>query len=237
MSIITAIANDGNLKTLIQGEYNLELGEICEQHLADYLTANGLIAYRACQRFVKAEVLNKRNESYKECLAWAEDAKTEAKQLEEYAHISCQLKCNNFDHLVKQMFKPNFKPHPKYQVLAGDPAMDYSLLRPHQRDVLVKLDKVRRLSVEVKALTPSAFEFAQIQIGCCEKYDHKRFKVNAIVLINQDTGEAWVASGEKSEMLKQRTKSGDDGLSYAVERSRLTPLDVWIDVTKDMYGL
>ena len=91
--------------------------------------------------------------------------------------------------------------------------------------------------MEVKALTPRAFDFAQIQIGCCPKYDDKEFRIAAIVLINQATGEAWVASGDKSEMLKQRSADNHGTFSYAVERSRLTPLDIWIDVTRDIYGL
>lgn len=237
MSILTNIATDGKLTTDVAIGYDLALGERWEQLLADYLTASVFTAYRACQQFVKTKVLKERRKNYKQCLEWAEEAKTEAEKLEEYSHISCQLRCDGKTHTVQQMFKPNFKPHLKYRVLDGDPAMAWELLRPHQRDVLVKLDKVRRLSVEVKALTPRAFDFAQIQIGCCPKYDLKRFKVEAIVLINQETGEAWVASGDLSEMLKQRTKNGDDDFSYAVERSRLTPLDIWIDATKDMYGL
>jgi hypothetical protein len=226
MSIITAIANDGNLKTLIEGEYNLELGEICEQHLADYLTANGLPSYRACQRFVKSDRLKSRRKQWQ----YAIDE-------QEYSELSCQIKYDGIVHVEREMLKLDFMPHPTYKVLTGDPAMDCSLLRPHQRDILVKIDKVRRLSVEVKALTPRAFAFAQLQIGCCPKYDNKKFRIAAIVLINQETGEAWVASGEKSEMLRQRTKNGDNGFSYAVERSRLTPLDIWIEVTKDIYGL
>lgn len=226
MSIITAIANDGNLKTQIEGEYNLPLGEICEQHLADYLTANGLLAYRAKQRFVNAKVLKSRRLGYR----WAIDEL-------EYSELSCQLRCDGNAHILRQMFKPNFRPHPTYKVFAGDPAMDKSLLRPHQRDVLVKLDPVRRLSVEVKALTPSAFDRAYIQVGDIRKYDDKQFRVDALVLINQATGEAFVFTGDTSEMYRQKDADGAGGFSYAIEKAKLTPLDIWIDATKDIYGL
>jgi hypothetical protein len=237
MTILTGAHPSVNLQTQVAGEYNLELGERWEQLLADYLTAQGLPSYRACQKFIKAKVMSSRLELWRVCLEFANVAKTEAEALKEYQEVSCQLRVSGKDHRVRQMFKPGFKPDPNYKVLQGDPDVDYSLLRPHQRDILVKIDRVKRLSVEVKALTPSAFDRANIQIGCCEKYDKKEFRIGAIVLINQATGDAWVASGEMSEMLRQPSADGDDTFSYAVERSRLTPLDTWIDATKDIHKL
>lgn len=237
MTILTDANLVGNLKTQVSGEYNLELGEAWEQILADYLTAHGLPSYRACQKFIKAKVISSRRDLWRDCLEFANEAKTEAEALEEYQEVSCQLRVSGKDHHVRQMFKLGFKPATNYKVLQGDPEFDYSLLRPHQRDILVKIDRVKRLSVEVKALTPGAFDRANIQIGCCEKYDKKEFRIAAIVLINQVTGDAWVASGDKSEMLKQRSADGDDTFSYAVERSRLMPIDIWIDATKDIHGL
>lgn len=120
MSIITAIANDGNLKTKAAIGYDLKLGEICEQHLADYLTANGLTAYRACQRFVQSDHLTSRREQWQYAIDELE-----------YDLLSCQLRCDGKDHLDKQLLKPSFRHHPSYKVLDGDPYLDYSLLRRH----------------------------------------------------------------------------------------------------------
>lgn len=227
MSIISEVALDSNLKTQVEGEYNLSLGETWEQHLANYLTASGLPAYRANQRFVKSKHLNQRK-------FWLDS-------IEEgfYDDASCPLKVNShsYAHSVRQMLKPNFKPHPKYEVLAGHPLTDSSLLRPHQRDVMVKISPTKRLSVEVKALTPKAFDRAYIQVGDCGKYDKKAFRIDALVLINQATGEAFVSTGDTAEMHRQRSASNDGTYSYAIEKASLKPLDAWIGATKDIYGV
>lgn len=180
----------------------------------------GFQTYRACQRFVKAVDLQRCQYDLK---------------------LYCELRVDprSKDHSsLKLQHLPGFKPDPTYRILPGDPRpIDKSLLRKHQRDVLVKIDKVRRLSIEVKALTPAAFERHSIQVGQVEKYKEKGFKIYAIVLINQATGEAWAASGNVSEMLRQRSANRDGTYSYAIERSKLTPLDIWVDATKDIYGL
>ncbi|MBD2097741.1 hypothetical protein H6F90_21955 [Trichocoleus sp. FACHB-591] len=110
---------------------------------------------------------------------------------------------------------------------------DPRLLRPYQRDLLVKVGKTRRLSVEVKALTPAAFRKHQIWVGCCPKWDLKQFRVAALLLIDQETKEIWVAP-EASEWL--RVKDQEDVMAYAVPRHLLSPVDAWIDAIKDSYA-
>lgn len=226
-SIISTTSLDVNLKTQVEGEYNLDLGEQWEQHFADYLTANGLPAYRACQRFVSAKDLQTKRKQYKQDLKDGD-----------YEFVSCELRYTGKLHSEQKMLRLGFMPHPTYKVLAGDPRpFDYSLLRPHQRDVLVKIDKVKRLSIEVKALTPKAFDRSYIQVGCCEKYDKKAFRIDALVLINQLTGEAFAFTGDTTEMLRQKDADGAGGYSYAIEKARLSPIDAWIAAAKDIHGL
>ncbi len=110
---------------------------------------------------------------------------------------------------------------------------DPSLLRPYQRDLLVKIGRVKRLSVEVKALTPAAYRESHIWVGCCPKWDLKRFRVDALILVNQETKEIWVAP-ESSEWLKVKDCNGK--MVYAVPKGRLSPLEAWIDAVKDIYA-
>ena len=109
---------------------------------------------------------------------------------------------------------------------------DPSLLRPYQRDLMIKVGKVRRLSVEVKALTPAAYRGSQIWVGCCPKWDLKRFRVDALILVNQETKEIWVAP-ESSEWLRVKDCNGE--MAYAVPRGKLSPPDAWIDAVKDIH--
>jgi hypothetical protein len=120
------------------------------------------------------------------------------------------------------------------RILPGCRAFKGDLLRSHQRDVLVKVGKVKRLSVEVKALCPKAFQKPSIWVGCTPKWDEKMFKVDALILINQDTGEAFAAPNQEHW---QRATGWDGKLAYAVPRHLLTPLEAWIDYIKDSYGL
>ncbi|MES1024177.1 hypothetical protein ABN584_14910 [Gloeocapsa sp. BRSZ] len=113
---------------------------------------------------------------------------------------------------------------------------DKRLLRQYQRDLLIKLDAVKRLSVEVKALTPYAFYKDLIHIGCTEKWDDKRFRVDLIVLINQGTGEMWTVPTDASEWVKKSSiyKSGNSsGYDYAIHRSKLKPLTGWVEDFKN----
>lgn len=101
------------------------------------------------------------------------------------------------------------------------------LLRPYQRDVLVKVSKVRRLSLEVKALTPLAFQQSLVHFGCTAKWDSKMYRVDAIVLINQQTLEAWVVPADPEAWNRVRAIRGN-GYDYAIPRSLLTPLAAWV---------
>jgi hypothetical protein len=117
--------------------------------------------------------------------------------------------------------------------------LDGSLLRPFQRDVLVKLDKIRRLSVEVKALCPAAFNFYNIHVGCCPKWDKKlelpgqMAKINILILINSATGEAYAVQPMEGWLRVKTKGGGGDTLDYAVPRHLLSPLDIWVDSVKD----
>jgi hypothetical protein len=113
-----------------------------------------------------------------------------------------------------------------YRSMWADP----SLLRPYQRDVMVKVSKVRRLSLEVKALTPSAFQAPLVHFGRVEKWDLKLFPVTAIVLINQQSLEAYTIPSAPEEWHRIRPIHGN-GHDYAVPRASLTPLEAWIDLT------
>jgi hypothetical protein len=113
---------------------------------------------------------------------------------------------------------------------------DPSLLRPFQRDVLVKVGTVKRLSVEVKALTPAAFARPFIHIGDTRKWDEKQFPIAAIVLINQQTLECWTVPGSPSEWLRMASLNSDS-YDYAVDRRMLSPLEAWVSYIKDSYGL
>lgn len=120
-----------------------------------------------------------------------------------------------------------------FEVLTGSPYFKPELLRPHQRDLLVKIGKVKRLSVEVKALCPAAFRQSMVQVGCCPKYDLKQFRIDALILINQETAEAFVAP-EPETWLRQKGRDGGQ-LCYAVPWHLLTPLEAWVDYIKDRY--
>jgi hypothetical protein len=110
-------------------------------------------------------------------------------------------------------------------------------LRRHQRDVLVKIGKVKRLSVEVKALTPDAFQRSMIHIGCISKWDEKRFTVDILILVNVGTGEAFAASPYEGRTRVETLNPYSDGQDYAIHRSKLSPLEAWIDFVKASYGL
>lgn len=164
--------------------YDLELGEYWEQLLADYLTAQGIRAYRPRQVFVPSHRLQS---------------------------------LRGFSEATRAKKMPL--------------AEDRSLLRPYQRDLLIDIGGHRRLSVEVKARSEAAFRYSDILVGCCPKWDLKRFKVDAVVLINQATGDAWVATGDRSEWLRVMNRD----LCYSVPKRILSPIETWVDYLKDSY--
>lgn len=118
---------------------------------------------------------------------------------------------------------------------------DKSLLRQHQRDVLVKVGKVKRLSVEVKALCPAAFDAPYIHVGCCPKWDEKKFKVHALILVNQKTGQAYVAPVDVDDLHSvgwvRRKLTPNGQFDWAVPRHQLISLEAWIDFTKVSQGI
>ncbi len=208
------------LRTANPDGYHRELGEAWEDILADNLTANGLPSYRPRQSFVRAHKLRTDRAWWKEALdnGWLDV-------------LHCDLQYTGIQTFARVPYRPDFKPHPTYRVRAGNPAHDASLYRGYQRDVMVKVGKFKRLSVEVKALQPSAFLFHMVQVGCCPKWDEKKFKVDALILINQETSEAFVAP-EPDTWQRQKGKVSSNELCYAVPRHLLTPLEAWIDFVK-----
>lgn len=216
MSILTYIPEDCHhpLRTINPSDYSLKLGQAWEDGLAAYLTANGLPAYRPQQFFIPAK------------------AHKQHRQPEVHKGVPQPLQCFLEKHRTKKGDLIGF--------VSED--FDRSLLQPYQRDVMVKLSKTRRLSVEVKALCPAAFRASYIQVGCCPKWDLKRFKVDALVLINQHTGIASVthvdvADPHSSGWVRQKACNGAEEMCWAVPRHQLISLEAWIDFIKDSNGL
>lgn len=111
------------------------------------------------------------------------------------------------------------------------------LLKRHQRDVMVKIGKVKRLSVEVKVLTPAAFKAPMTHIGCTTKWDEKRFNVDILILVNVGTGEAFAVSPYEGRTRVEKLNPYDDGYDYAIPKHLLSPLEAWIDAIKDIHQL
>lgn len=198
-------------------EYNLTLGQLWETVVVNNLNANGLEAYRPKQNFVPAPKLKAWKALFKE---WLADGS--------YSEVFCWVR------YVGDIPNPR-KPDPKNsKVLAGSPEIDKALLRPYQRDVMVKIGKYKRLSVEVKALTSTAWIYQDIMIGCCPKWDEKKFKVGNVIIINQDTDEAFVAPPRESWVIRESKQREP---CYAINQHLLIPLDVWIADIKQAYKL
>ena len=109
---------------------------------------------------------------------------------------------------------------------------DRSLLRPLQLDVVARLGK-RRFNLECKALTAVAFDYPYIHVGCCDKWDLKRIRVDGLVLVNQATREAWIVPADTALWMRRRAIV-DSGYDYAVPRHLLTPLQAWVDAARDI---
>jgi hypothetical protein len=219
MNIVTYLPQGCQLSDLkATCDYDLEAGHIGEETIARALTAHGLPAYRPQQRFADRDKLHKESRLHKR--------KGRAPQ--------CFLKIKSDKEALLR-----FQRDKEIAVIPGDPHMDKELLRPHQLDVRVKVSKVKRLSVEVKVLTGSAFFFYDIHVGCCPKWDEKAARgtrVDALILINQETGEAFVAPPQDEWKMKpSKTNKGE--LDYTISHPRLTPLEIWMDFVKDSYSL
>lgn len=98
----------------------------------------------------------------------------------------------------------------------------------HQRDIHIKLDKVRRLVVECKSRR-NPFSFPNVLVGDCQSFDRKQFTVGAIVVVDTVTGDCRVAPGDKSEWLRVQSKF----LSYSIPLHLFSPLDAFADAVKD----
>lgn len=104
-----------------------------------------------------------------------------------------------------------------------------SMYTLHQRDILIKLDQVKRLTLEVKSRV-SPFTYQSVFVSDILNYELKRFRVDAILVIDQLTGEARVAPGDSSEWLRIK---GTKKLSYAIPLRLFSPLDCWVQAIKD----
>lgn len=208
--------------------YDLEGGERAEQLLCDALNHNyGLQAYRPRQRFVDGKSLRRDHNSY---IEWLEMGYPN--------EVLCNVRLADPRYHQRIITGSGWNRATEGCVLPGDPRpIDKSLLRSHQRDVMIKLDAVRRLSVEVKTLTARAFEFPYIHVGCCPKWDEKQFRVDALILINQQTGEARVHSGAKSEMVLRPSIEEPTGKDYAIKAFDLMSLEGWVRCIKLVHDL
>lgn len=101
------------------------------------------------------------------------------------------------------------------------------LYRTHQIDLMMKLDQVRRLIIEVKALTGAAFRKKDIHIGLAAKYDEKVPPVGAVMLINQDTGEIFVCPPKRKWWVTASIYDYHQ-TDYVVSRADLISLEDWL---------
>lgn len=103
----------------------------------------------------------------------------------------------------------------------------------HQRDIHLRIDKVRRAVLEVKSRR-EPFKYQNVLIGDVAGWDKKQFTVTAVIVVCQTTGECRVASGESSEWVRVKSRA----LSYAIPIPLFSPLDVWADAIKQgLYNL
>jgi hypothetical protein len=105
-----------------------------------------------------------------------------------------------------------------------------SFLRPWQLDLVCHLGK-QRWNIEVKALTPKAFQQHQIHIGLVEKYDLKEVPVDLLALINQETCEVFYVPYAPETWSRHSAIRGQ-GMDYVIHRHTLTPLQAWVDFVK-----
>jgi hypothetical protein len=100
------------------------------------------------------------------------------------------------------------------------------LLRKQQRDLLFKLDKSRRGSIEVKVRDGRAFGYADIHVGCCPKWDDKKFHVDYLILINGDTGDVYVIPPMVGWVRRPSLKKANE-IDYAIPRQLLSIESIW----------
>lgn len=60
------------------------------------------------------------------------------------------------------------------------------LLKPYELDVRLKLNKTQQRNIELKSLTPRAFEMDIIHIGLIGKYDDKIPSIHYVMLMFED---------------------------------------------------
>lgn len=141
------------------------------------------------------------------------------------AHFLKRLEIGNFyeDLVVAELrslgldaYRPNQKKLPKTDRMTAR----------HQTDILVKVSKAKRLTVEVKSRA-SVWKHPSILVGNVDSWDLKRRSVGAVIVICQSSGQTAVATGNTEEWL--RMKVGSHKLSYAIPTRLFTPLNLWAD--------
>ncbi len=109
------------------------------------------------------------------------------------------------------------------------PKKDKKLYGLLQRDILIKLNRTRRLVVEVKARR-DPWRFPNVLVGDVASFNKKMFTIGAIVIADSLTGDCRVApAGDMSEWLTVQSKA----LSYSIPLHLFSPLDAFADAVLD----
>ena len=139
----------------------------------------------------------------------------------EIGHFYENLVVTELRSLGLEAYRPNQEKLPKTDRMTAR----------HQTDILVKIDPVRRLTVEVKSRA-DVWKYPSILIGDTESWDLKRRPVNAVIVVCNKTGETRVAPGNsnREEWLRMMPAKK---LSYSIPVNLFCPLDVWADSILD----
>jgi|GEM_PF-4640120 len=99
-----------------------------------------------------------------------------------------------------------------------------------QHDVLIKVDKVKRLVIECKARYGSPFnKYSTILINNKFGIDTKEFPVHYYVIIDIDIKKAFVTSGSDEARKEWIVKDYSKDRSYAVPKKNFVSIDDWVD--------
>ncbi|WP_138500641.1 hypothetical protein [Nostoc sp. PA-18-2419] len=113
----------------------------------------------------------------------------------------------------------------------GQSELGRSLFAQYQRDIRV-IHNGRGYNLEVKSKS-AIFKDNNILVGgIASRWEKYRFKVDFVVAIDRETGEARVAAADKIARETSWLRIKAQELSYGVPRHLFKPLDSWIDFIK-----